>query len=158
MLVHGLTERKQVKVAVAAADISAAVITVAVTSLPCSADIPLEAMCDESIDSSTEGQAPWDDVSVTQSQDANMEEETAEPPKQAKEAVKLSSPSQNLAEMEAEASKKGYGKAYAAFGGGREGLEACAASKFVLLLWPLSQPMQPAQSFCMVMFIVQLPA
>ena len=75
-----------------------------------------------------------------------MEQETAEPPKQPTEAVKLSSPSQNLAEMEKEASKKGYGKAYAAFGGGREGLEACAASKSPLSLWPLSQPMQRAES------------
>ena len=65
-----------------------------------------------------------------------MEEEAAEPPKQPKETVKLSSPSQDSAEMEEEASKKGYGKAYAAFGGGREGLEACAASKSSLPLRP----------------------
>lgn len=119
------------------------------TCLPCSltlsseqlyifyADVPVSAIYDDSVDSSSDGCAPWDEMPVSKSMDANMEEETAEPPKQPKEAVKLSSPSQNSAEMEEEAGKKGYGKAYAAFGGGREGLEACAASKSTLSQWPL---------------------
>lgn len=58
-----------------------------------------------------------------------MEEEAAEALQQPTEAVKLDSPDQTSTEMEEEAVKKGYGKAYAAFGGGREGLEACAASR-----------------------------
>lgn len=58
-----------------------------------------------------------------------MEQEAAEAPQQPTEAVKLNSPDQTSTEMEEEAVKKGYGKAYAAFGGGREGLEACAASR-----------------------------
>lgn len=62
-----------------------------------------------------------------------MEEEAADPPQQPTEAVKISSPDQTSSEMEEEAVKKGYGKAYAAFGGGREGLEACAASRPSLL-------------------------
>jgi hypothetical protein len=36
-------------------------------------------------------------------------------------------PAERFAELEAEAASKGYGKLYATFGGGREGLEACAA-------------------------------
>jgi len=35
-------------------------------------------------------------------------------------------------ELQAEADAKGYGRLYAVFGGGREGLEACAASAFTL--------------------------
>lgn len=137
-----------------AVDIAAAIITAAVTFPPqYFADVPLEAIHDESVDSSSDGPAPPDDVLVSQSQDANMEEETAESPKQRKEAVKLSSPSQSSAEMEEEAGKKGYGKAYAAFGGGREGLEACAASKSTLSLIPLSNPMQCAKSSCLVLNI-----
>lgn len=58
-----------------------------------------------------------------------MEAVAAEPTEQATEAVQMSSPSETSAQMEEEANKKGYGKAYAAFGGGKEGLEACAASK-----------------------------
>ena len=62
-----------------------------------------------------------------------MEAVAAEPPKQQNSAVAMSSLSQTSAEMEAEANQKGYGRAYAAFGGGREGLEACAASECFLL-------------------------
>ena len=46
--------------------------------------------------------------------------------------VSVVAPQQSPAELqalEAEAASKGYGKMYAAFGGGREGLEACAASE-----------------------------
>ena len=59
-----------------------------------------------------------------------MEAVGAEPPKQQNSAVALNSLSPSSAEMEAEANQKGYGRAYAAFGGGKEGLEACAASKY----------------------------
>ena len=38
-----------------------------------------------------------------------------------------------IVQMDAEAASKGFGKAYAAFGGGREGLEACAASEHFVL-------------------------
>ena len=96
----------------------------------CSADVSLEASYDNTVDSSIDGPAPWDNEEpVAQSQEDNMEAAAAEPLRQAEEAVGMSSPSQTTTEMDEEAGKKGYGKAYAAFGGGREGLEACAASK-----------------------------
>ena len=37
--------------------------------------------------------------------------------------------SKQMAALEAEADQKGYGKLYAAFGGGTDGLEACAAGR-----------------------------
>ncbi|KAK9818799.1 hypothetical protein WJX74_001704 [Apatococcus lobatus] len=42
-------------------------------------------------------------------------------------AVKLKISSKQVEALEAEAEQKGFGKLYAAFGGGKEGLEACAA-------------------------------
>ena len=98
------------------------------------ADIPIEAILDDSVDSSLDVPlpAPWDDVPATASGDDNNMEAVAAEPQQATEAVAVSSPSETSAEMEEEANKKGYGKAYAAFGGGREGLEACAASESLL--------------------------
>ncbi len=90
------------------------------------AEIPLEALIDDDVDSSL-------DLPVTESRDDDMESVAAEPPKQ-KAAVAIKAPSQSASQMDEEAGKKGYGKAYAAFGGGREGLEACAASMHSLLL------------------------
>lgn len=97
------------------------------------ADIPIEAILDDSVDASLDVPlpAPWDDVPTAASGDDNMEAVAAEP-QQPTEAVAVSSPGETSAEMEEEANKKGYGKAYAAFGGGRDGLEACAASKSLL--------------------------
>ncbi len=42
-------------------------------------------------------------------------------------APKLKFTSEETTALEKEAGDKGYGKLYAAFGGGKEGLEACAA-------------------------------
>ena len=51
---------------------------------------------------------------------------TAQPPLAAAAAAAAPLPA-SLAELESEAKAKGYGKLYAAMGGGREGLEACVA-------------------------------
>lgn len=97
------------------------------------ADIPIEAIVEDSVDSSLDVPlpAPWDDVPATASGEDNMQAVAAEP-QQPTEAVAVSSLGETSAEMEEEANKKGYGRAYAAFGGGRDGLEACAASKSLL--------------------------
>ncbi|KAL3138383.1 hypothetical protein ABBQ32_006185 [Trebouxia sp. C0010 RCD-2024] len=91
-------------------------------------DIPIEAIVEDSVDSSLDVPlpAPWDDVPATASGEDNMQAVAAEP-QQPTEAVAVSSLGETSAEMEEEANKKGYGRAYAAFGGGRDGLEACAA-------------------------------
>lgn len=86
------------------------------------ADIPVEALIVDDLDSSL-------DEPVAESRDDDMESVGSEPAEQQKAAVVVATPSQSSSEMDEEANKKGYGKAYAAFGGGREGLEACAASK-----------------------------
>ncbi|KAL0038670.1 hypothetical protein WJX79_002562 [Trebouxia sp. C0005] len=92
------------------------------SGLEASADeIPVEAMVDEDeLDSSV-------DLMVTDSKDDDMEAVGAEPAKQHSAGVAISTAIQSASQMDAEASQKGYGKAYAAFKGGREGLEACAA-------------------------------
>jgi len=46
----------------------------------------------------------------------------------------------DLQAMKAEAAARGYGKLYAAFGGGRAGLEACAAGMRPRPLWGLRSP------------------
>lgn len=87
------------------------------------AEIPIEALLDdEELDSSL-------DLPVTESKDDDMESVGAEPARQQKAAVAIRAASQSAFQMDEEANQKGYGKAYAAFGGGREGLEACSASK-----------------------------
>jgi len=89
----------------------------------CLAEIPVEALVDDDeLDSSV-------DVMVMESKDDDMEAVGAEPGKQQSAGVVISAAIQSASQMDAEASQKGYGKAYAAFKGGREGLEACAASK-----------------------------
>ncbi|KAL0051060.1 hypothetical protein WJX82_001248 [Trebouxia sp. C0006] len=92
------------------------------TGLEASADeIPVEALVDDDeLDSSV-------DVMVMESKDDDMEAVGAEPGKQQSAGVVISAAIQSASQMDAEASQKGYGKAYAAFKGGREGLEACAA-------------------------------
>lgn len=85
----------------------------------------MDSMTDsEDIDSSFD--APSDVAAA--SLDDDMENVAAEP-KQARPAVAIKPTDEAVLQMEAEANSKGYGKAYAAFGGGREGLEACAASE-----------------------------
>ena len=85
--------------------------------------MPVEAMVEEDdLDSSV-------DAMVMESKDDDMEAVGAEPSKQQNAGVAISAASQSASQMDEEASQKGYGKAYAAFNGGREGLEACAASK-----------------------------
>ena len=73
------------------------------------------------------------DAMVMESKDDDMEAVGAEPSKQQNAGVAISAASQSASQMDEEASQKGYGKAYAAFNGGREGLEACAASKTHLI-------------------------
>jgi len=89
--------------------------------------MPVEAMVEEDdLDSSV-------DAMVMESKDDDMEAVGAEPSKQQNAGVAISAASQSASQMDEEASQKGYGKAYAAFNGGREGLEACAASKTHLI-------------------------
>ena len=88
----------------------------------CCAEIPIEAIIDNDLDSSL-------DVPSTESRDGDMEAVAAEPAQQQQAAVGVSRVQPPSAELQEEGAKKGYGQAYAAFGGGREGLEACAASK-----------------------------
>ena len=78
------------------------------------------------------------DVPATESRDDDMEAVASEPAQQ-QPAVAVDDSKQTTAELEEEAGRKGYGRAYAAFGGGKEGLEACAASKFLTccFLWAL---------------------
>jgi len=100
----------------------------------CLADIPVEALVDDDdLDSSV-------DLMVTESKDDDMEAVGAEPAKQQSAGVAISAAIQSAAQMDAEAGQKGYGKAYAAFKGGREGLEACAASKTHLISSHLTSP------------------
>ena len=94
------------------------------------AEIPLEALTQDDLDLSLDSPVSSLDFPVTESRDGDMEKMGAEPAQETA-AVTLSSPSQSASEMEQEANAKGYGKAYAAFGGGRDGLEACAASKCI---------------------------
>lgn len=82
----------------------------------------------EDIDSSFD--SPATDV-ATASKDGDMEAVASEPPSKPLVAVRPTDAA--VVEMDAEAASKGYGKAYAAFGGSREGLEACAASESHLL-------------------------
>ena len=102
-------------------------LAITVFTVSCLAEIPVEAMVDEDeLDSSV-------DLMVTDSKDDDMEAVGAEPAKQHSAGVAISTAIQSASQMDAEASQKGYGKAYAAFKGGREGLEACAASKTHLI-------------------------
>lgn len=113
----------------------------------CLAEIPVEALVDDDeLDSSV-------DVMVMESKDDDMEAVGAEPGKQQSAGVVISAAIQSASQMDAEASQKGYGKAYAAFKGGREGLEACAASKPDLissyLISPhLNSPTLPHSIWC----------
>ena len=79
----------------------------------------------EDPDSSFE--SPAADV-ASSSKDDDMEAVASEPTS-SKPAVAVRPTDAAVLEMDAEAASKGYGKAFAAFGGGREGLEACAASE-----------------------------
>ena len=89
----------------------------------CHAEVPLDSMMgSEDIDSSFDASS---DVAAA-SLDDDMEAVAAEP-RLAKPAVAIKPSDEAVVQMEAEAASKGYGKAYAAFGGGKEGLEACAA-------------------------------
>ena len=86
------------------------------------------------------------DVPATESRDDDMEAVASETAEQ-QPAVSVNESKQTTAELEEEASKKGYGRAYAAFGGGKEGLEACAASKLLRLVSLLGwkRDLQPVQ-------------
>lgn len=88
--------------------------------------MPLEALADDDELSPTADTSV--DVPASESRDDNMEAVGAEPGRQ-QAAVAVHVADQTVFDMDEEASRKGYGKAYAAFGGGREGLEACAASE-----------------------------
>ena len=100
----------------------------------CLAEIPVEALVDEDeLESSV-------DSMVMESKDDDMEAVGSEPAKYQSAGVAISAAIQSASQMDAEASQKGYGKAYAAFKGGREGLEACAASKTHLVSSHLTSP------------------
>lgn len=81
-------------------------------------------MNSEDIESSFD--SPTADV-ATASKDDDMEAVASEPASKPMVAVRPTDAA--MLAMDADAASKGYGKAYAAFGGGREGLEACTASE-----------------------------
>ena len=97
----------------------------------CTADIPLESLLDsEDIDSSFD--SPSADV-ASASKDDDMEAIATES-SSSRPAVAVRPTDAAIVQMDADAASQGFGKAYAAFGGGREGLEACAASESCLVM------------------------